>query len=253
MKIQKIVSSLVWALVLALFGQTQIVLADITKQVSICAVTGKDPFSLTFVVDSAPWVGRNYLIRARGITHPDTVLNVLDGSGYLVSRNDDNANSPDLLKIRDWQTRLNLANLPKETDSAVVVTLQNGTYNVMVTGYENYQSGTVALEIYEVPNRPAVIQSFSLDPVPAVGNGNINWITGSDPDGDDIQFLFDWDNDGKWGEGSGYMKSGSKLYFSHIWSTPGVHRFTIGVVDGINGQISKREFSLTVSESPGKG
>lgn len=64
---------------------------------------------------------------------------------------------------------------------------------------------------------------------PASGNQNALLTfsaTATDPDGDNIRYLFDWNNDGigdEWSGGGGWVASGTSQSLAHTWITPGTY------------------------------
>ncbi|MDQ5976362.1 MAG: hypothetical protein QG664_275 [Patescibacteria group bacterium] len=66
---------------------------------------------------------------------------------------------------------------------------------------------------------------------PASGNQNASLVfsaTATDPDGDNIRYLFDWNNDGigdQWTTGGAWVASGTAQSLPRIWASPGTYTF----------------------------
>ncbi len=95
------------------------------------------------------------------------------------------------------------------------------------------QSLSFSLSAYQpnrAPNAPALIG-------PASGNQNASLTftaTATDPDGDNIRYLFDWNSDGvgdQWSGGGAWVASGASQSLAHAWITPGTYTFQVKTQD----------------------
>ncbi len=79
-----------------------------------------------------------------------------------------------------------------------------------------------------VPNNPPAAPTLA---GPASGNQNASLVfsaTATDPDGDNIRYLFDWNNDGigdRWTNGGVRVASGTAQSLPRIWASPGTYTF----------------------------
>lgn len=78
------------------------------------------------------------------------------------------------------------------------------------------------------PNRPLPPQqAIQLPPAPNyAGRPYTFHTTATDPDGDSIQYFFDWGDEGRGGEApyyTDYVASGQLAGLAHIWRTPGIY------------------------------
>ena len=81
-----------------------------------------------------------------------------------------------------------------------------------------------AVQPNNAPNAPVLAG-------PASGNQNASLVfsaTATDPDGDSIRYLFDWNNDGigdQWSGGGAWVASGTAQNLPRIWASPGTYTF----------------------------
>ncbi len=111
------------------------------------------------------------------------------------------------------------------------------------------QSISFSLSAYQ-PNRPPTNPTLT---GPASGNQNVSLTfsaTATDPDGDTIRYLFDWNSDGigdEWSGGGGWVASGTSQSLSHTWITPGTYTFQAKTQDALGSYSGWTSKTVTVN------
>jgi hypothetical protein len=111
------------------------------------------------------------------------------------------------------------------------------------------QSIPFSLTAYN-PNRPPGNPIIS---GPASGNQNALLtfsVTATDPDGDSIRYLFDWNNDGigdEWSGGGGWVASGTLQSLAHTWITPGTYTFQAKTQDSQGNYSAWAQKTVTIN------
>ena len=152
------------ALVEAYDADTDVALARTRKLVNIATrgqVNSGDNVLIAGLVVAGPGP-RSYLIRAVGPTLANAPFNVTGTlndpflqiyQGELLLRENDDWDVPLSAQpaLREAATKVGAFPLQVRRDSAMIVTLQPGSYTAKVTGYQG-ATGVSLIEIYEIPN-----------------------------------------------------------------------------------------------------
>ena len=120
-----------------------------------------------------------------------------------------------------------------------------GTYSVNVVAYDSAGqwsswSTTLSVVVNHTPNIPSVPSGVSRG---APGISYSFSSTATDPDGDNIYYLFDW-GDGQ-SNYTGWLASGQQGSLSHSWSAPGTYLVKVAACDAL-GEVSGWSETLSV-------
>jgi PKD repeat protein len=142
-------------------------------------------------------------------------------------------------KINTGTSFLNLNNVEVTNETGyVIISVDNGTVTVKGTNNDPYDPGTPS-----GPTAGNVDQSSSYS------------TSTTDPDGDQVQYRFDWDADGthEYSEWTNLVDSGTSASKSHAWSTSGTYFVKTQARDE-HGAISEWSsgFAIVISEIPSK-
>jgi len=108
--------------------------------------------------------------------------------------------------------------------TSAIVSLTSGNDTIFAVPAQSIPFSLSAYQPNNAPNAPTLGG-------PASGNQNAVLsfsATATDPDGDNIRYLFDWNNDGigdEWSGGGGWVASGTAQSLTHTWITPGTYTF----------------------------
>ncbi len=153
-------------------------------------------------------------------------------------------------------------NVPNGTAS--VVWSEASAYDTTYTWYANVTDGTYTNQSAEWrfttrDSEPPGTPSRPSGPSEGDINATYDYSTqASDPDGDDVQYGFDWD-DGSSIEWTSYKSSGATATASHAWSSPGTYevkvraRDTAGKTSGWSNARTvtiSQKYTLTAETSP---
>lgn len=111
------------------------------------------------------------------------------------------------------------------------------------------QSLAFSLSAYQ-PNRAPNAPTLS---GPASGNQNASLTfaaVATDDDGDNIRYLFDWNNDGtgdEWSGGGGWVASGTSQSLAHTWATPGTYTFQAKTQDAVGNYSGWTSKTVTIN------
>ncbi len=130
-----------------------------------------------------------------------------------------------------------------------------GTYTVV--GYArdiwgNFSVGT-SITISVTSTGPATVNTAPNVPVVGghtagvVGISENFTLTASDPQGDDLVYGIDWDNDGNIDEYTNTVHSGISQLVSHTWNEPGSYSFKVYARDVWSAVSSPAVFTITIS------
>ncbi|HEY0907844.1 MAG TPA: hypothetical protein VGE35_00685 [Candidatus Paceibacterota bacterium] len=212
MKIKSVSGIIAWALALIAFTNLNAATTRVVHSSSI--ISERSPFmSITFQVADAPR-GARILIQAKGIEEkgiegkldPEIWLFASTRQGLrLICGNDDwrrgwalgDVTTPATVDgVVSYQGITGASTLDR-TDAALALLASNGEYTVMVYGWGS-SVGLANVSIYEINEAPSAPQISRLfQPVLPVGDGLLMAVRASDPDGDDVEMLYDLDGDGK--------------------------------------------------------
>jgi len=109
-------------------------------------------------------------------------------------------------------------------DSCMGVNCLPGPDYQMNVPAQNITFNLTAVDPNQAPNAPTLIG-------PASGNQSTALTfaaTATDPDGDNVRYLFDWNSDGigdQWSGGGVRVASGTSQSLPYIWATPGTYTF----------------------------
>src|SRR5581483_6691144 len=89
---------------------------------------------------------------------------------------------------------------------------------------------------------------------PGTGEPNTSYdftAVSTDPEGDQVNYGFDWDNDGSIDEYTGFVNSGTSGQLSHSWPADGTYTYSVSAKD-INGNFSSpTQGTITISTPSG--
>jgi hypothetical protein len=94
------------------------------------------------------------------------------------------------------------------------------------------------------PNTP-VVQGY---PTGIVNIAETFTVTATDPEGDQISYGFDWDNNGTVDEYTSVVPSSISQAVSHTWTSPGVYTFKVYARDVRGADSSPASFTITINE-----
>jgi len=115
----------------------------------------------------------------------------------------------------------------------------SGVYPIRVKAEDRYgvQSNFSKLHAIEIINDPPVIPSKPVGTNIGIIMEDYFFKTASiDPEGNDIQFGWDWDGDSVIDEWSDFVSSGQPVNISHNWSISGTYRIQVKARDNISAQ-----------------
>ena len=135
-----------------------------------------------------------------------------------------------------------------------------GTYSPVVYAKDSQgaisDSATLAISIASVPVAPVNSAPSSPDVTVAgstAGSPVSFSALSTDPDGDQVAYGFDWNNDGIADEWTNYVNSGVSATLSHTWTTPGSYTVGIYARDAFSHYSQAATKSVDIVSSSGGG
>ena len=125
---------------------------------------------------------------------------------------------------------------------------KTGTYNVTLVVTENdTESGSVTKTVsVDVPNQPPVVDSFTASPTSGNGPLTVSFTcVAHDPDGQVVEYRFDFDGDGTADE-----TGNTTGQTTHTYSDPGTYQATCTVVDDGGLTATSNPVEITVNSAP---
>ncbi|PNX49105.1 MAG: hypothetical protein BV457_02390 [Thermoplasmata archaeon M9B1D] len=196
------------------------------------------------------------------ITHPENGSNLptyyLEVLGYSMD--------PDGMTYMEWTYQWDgyihqdneTFNLAQYVNFRIqVFNLQPGTHTVTVTFYDIYNNtGSDSVTVHYGENNAP--QPPTKPSGPEDGEINIDYTfatSSSDPNGDDISYGWDWNNDSSIDEWTVFYNSGELVQTSHSWSIPGTYTFKVKAKDTNGDQSSFSPIAtiiITANNPPNK-
>jgi hypothetical protein len=130
--------------------------------------------------------------------------------------------------------------------TTAVVSLDSRGDTAFVIPAQSIPFSLSAYAVNNAPNAPALAG-------PASGNQNASLAfsaTATDPDGDNIRYLFDWNSDGvgdEWSGGGGWVASGTSQSLVHTWITPGTYTFQVKTQDAVGSYSGWTSKTVTIN------
>lgn len=223
------------------------------EAVSFEVIWGYEHFVYTVNANKSVYAAGETIILSESAMSALTCGNYYGLSGYQITTS--------LLSSTNVTTGSVLAstNIPVYTMSTFVAPPTPGEYSIEITGCSTSsgECGTAAipLTVTAVNNPPAApLITPSVSNTYLTGSSQSFALQSADPDGDQIRYGVDWDNDGsvdQWVPGSGYVASGTSQSATRIWATPGPYTFKVLAEDTTTGNVSSwTSHGLTVLSAP---
>lgn len=123
------------------------------------------------------------------------------------------------------------------------------TYTLSCNGYIDQVQVTVTAPANSAPNAPAITGPTSVE----TGAVNTFGISATDPDGDQLYYQIDWNNDGAPDVNSpntGYWSSGTNISANRSWTSVGTYTFRARAIDSNGLQSAWSTHTVTVALPP---